>query len=375
MTAPVRRYPLDPTGRSPNNFIQGEEHVLGPKAGPYHPVAPYYGPFFDDDVTRKVYRNGALLNPEEHYFTQSLVLTPSRDFSGDVCELIILKNMEEGDVIVLEYQTLGGEFQNNMKNIVDLYNAFLLDNRPVDWMRIMNKPMEFPPAYHLHMLKDVIGWETIIVAIERLINVLSLQGVPAFDALIDWVLARTLEVVSEEEIRNARLVDKVVTMRRMLFAMKTLHFNSMKAKPLVDMLPRGEFFTIDVESTNFPDAQRLYWTISHVDSIDPHFPVLGGAFNLEYQQGRIRIPTNGNYPDDGVKTFRVEIRRESLAGPVLCVTRPLYLVYSYNWEFDYGMHENGVWAIPSTLNTPIVEQTAISHNLIIDDHFYEVSHG
>ena len=374
-TALIRRYPLDPTGRSLNNFIQGEQHTLGPAPGPYHPIAPRYGPFFDDNVTRKVYRNGIILNVEENYFTQSLVLTPSREFSGDVCEIIILKNMSEGDVITLEYQCLGGTFQNNMTGLVDLYNAYLKDNRPVDWTRVMNKPTEFPPAYHLHMLKDVIGWETIIVAIERLINVLSLQGVPAFDALVDWVLARTLEVVSEEEIRNSRFVDKIVTMRRMLYAMKTLHYNSMKTKVAETFVKSGEQFAVDVQSTNFPDTQRLYWTIFHIDTVDRNFDFLGGQFLQEYQEGRFRVPTNGGYPDDGIKTFRIEIRREGLTGPVLCMTRPLTLVYSYNWDFDYGMQSNGVWSIPSTINTPLVYESAVSHNLIIDDHFYGISNG
>lgn len=374
-TALVRRYPLDPTGRSPNNFIQGEEHILGPAPGPYHPVAPRYGPFFDNDETRKVFRNGVLINPEEHYFTQSLVLTPSRDFSGDVCELIILKNMVEGDVITLEYQCLGAEFQNNMSGLVDLYNAYIKDNRPVDWTKVLNKPTEFPPAYHLHMLKDVIGWETIIVAIERLINVLSLQGVPAFDALVDWVLARTLEVVSEEEIRNARLVDKVVTMRRLVFAAKALHFNSMKAKAVETTVRYGGQFVINVESTNLPDIERLYWTVQHIDSVDQNFLSTSGSFVMEYQEGRFRVGTNGEFPDNDVQAFRLEIRRESVTGPVLCITRPLYIAYPYDWSYDYGMLSNGVWAIPSTLQTPLVEQTAVSHHLIVDDNFYRISHG
>lgn len=375
MTFPIIRYPLDPTGLSPNNRVQGEEHVLGPKAGPYHPIAPYYGPFFDNDLTLKVYCNNVLQTREQDWFVQNLVLTPSRDFSGDVSELILMKNKNEGDVIHITYQALGGPFQNNMSTLVDLYNAYLVDNRPVDWARVSNKPNEFPPAYHLHMLRDVIGWEPIIVAIERLINTLTLQGIPAFEALIDWVMARTMEIVTEQEIRNMTLTDKTVSFKRLMYAMKTLHFNSMTAVPRKGTMVRGETFTVDIKSTNLPDAQRLYWTIKHESSEPRFFASNNGPVGMEYQEGSIRIPTNVIANIDGVREFRVEIRRESLNGPVICISRPMYLVYSYDWDFDYGMLVNGVWAIPSTLNTVLVEPHAVSHNLIVDDHFYEISHG
>ena len=61
MSFPIRRYPLDPTERSPNNFVTGEEHILGVKAGPYHPIAPFYGPFYNDRTTLMLYRNNDAL--------------------------------------------------------------------------------------------------------------------------------------------------------------------------------------------------------------------------------------------------------------------------------------------------------------------------
>jgi L-aspartate oxidase len=76
----------------------------------------------------------------------------------------------------------------------------------VDWVDgILNKPDGYRPMYHLQLLNSVVGWENVIIAIERLGHALCLQHVPAFDALIDWVEAKVLETVSEEEIRNARI--------------------------------------------------------------------------------------------------------------------------------------------------------------------------
>ena len=105
------------------------------------------------------------------------------------------------------------------------------------------------------------------------------------------------------------------------------------------------------------------------------FAFNSGLLGMEFQEGLIRIPTQVLANIDGVREFRVEIRRESITGPVICITRPMYLVYSYDWDYDYGLLMNGVWPMAATLNTMLVEPHATSHNLIVDDHFYEISHG
>lgn len=191
MSFPIRRYPLDPTGLSMNNYVSGEEHVLGAKSGPYHPVAPFYGPYYNDEATLRVYKEGTLLSRGVDYWGVNLIQDETARFSGEVCEILILKGMSEGDVVTISYQNLGGLFQNHAKGLVDLYNAYLADNRPIDWTQgLKNKPSSFPPSYHLHMLNDVVGWESIIVVLERMISAITLQNVPAFESLIDWVNTR-----------------------------------------------------------------------------------------------------------------------------------------------------------------------------------------
>lgn len=191
MTLPVVRYPLDPTGLSPNNFVSGEQHILGTKSGSYHPVAPFYGPYYNDDITLKVYHGATLLVKGVDYWSINLIQDATALFNKEVCEVLIIKNRQAGDTITLYYQNLGGLYQNHAKGIADLYAATLADNRPIDWSTgVVNKPGGYNPAYHLHMLSDVVGWEPLIVAIERLINVLALRNVPAFEALIDYVNAK-----------------------------------------------------------------------------------------------------------------------------------------------------------------------------------------
>ncbi len=377
MSYPIRRYNEDRTGRNPANFIANEEHILGPKRGQWHPIAPLYGPYFYDPETLLVTRNGVRQNFDVDFKSVNLVNEPSMDTAGNVMELLMLKNFNQGDRVTISYQTLGGPLQNNMKSLVDLYNAFLNDNRPVDWVDgILNKPDGYRPMYHLQLLNSVVGWENVIIAIERLGHALCLQHVPAFDALIDWVEAKVLETVSEEEIRNARDVNKSVTMRRLLYAQRKLHFNAMTLSVEQPTRKFGMPFTVHVKSTFLPDEEKLFWTIKHMDTTDATFDKLSGSFTHKEQESFVRIYTKAIPNGVGSANFRVEIRRESVTGPVIAYTRPLTVIYSYLWDFDYGKMNNGVWTLPSTLHSGLVDFNAESAFLIPDDTFYgEWNHG
>ncbi len=377
MSYPVKRYPLDPTGESPNNFVSGEEHILGPKAGPYHPIAPLYGPFYNDLDSLRIYVNGvALLAPGVDYWCTNLISDETAKFSKEVSEIIIVKGRNEGDVITIDYQNVGGDMQNHSKGLVTLYDAFLKDNRPIDWSKgLKGKPETYPPAYHLHLLSDVVGWEHMIVAIERLINVLTLRNVPAFEALIDWVQARTLEVVTEEEILALSHVSKIVTAQRLLFASKKINFNGIRINPRQIKRGINEHFVLDIKSTNFDDGEPLFWNIRHRNSFPHMFSKTSGVLRIVGNEGVIVINSSTNPGNKGVYEFVVEIRRNSFEGPAIAESRVLFLVLSNEWDFDYGLLNNGVWSTPSTCQTPLVQPSAESMFLIIDDYFYEVSNA
>lgn len=373
MSFPIIRYPLDPTGLSLNNFVQGEEHVLGVKAGPYHPLAPFYGPYYNSRDTLTVYAGTTLLEYQVDYWSTNLIQDATARFSGEVCELIIVKNRTEGEVITLNYQNVGGLFQNHAKGLVDMYNAFLADNRPVDWVTgVRNKPTAYPPSYHLHLLSDVVGWESLIVAIERLINALTLRNVPAFEALIDWVMARVLETVSEEEIRNAQQVDKFVTLRRLLFANKTLNFNAITFRTKIPSVRQGNSFDLTISSTNFPAVEVLYWTIEHIDTEDNMFVSVNGSVTVNDQEGSFRIPTL-IIEIEGNRLFKVHLRRNSVTGPILSTSRTLELKLKPIFDIDYGLLINSISGIPTTQESHLVWKTPESMFLIQDDYFYEVS--
>lgn len=374
MSFPARRYSEDPTGRSPNNLVASEIHTVGALAGPYYPIAPHYGPFFNDRTTLLVLKNGVPMEYETSYRCMNLVLDATSKFSGPVCELLILQDLKEGDTISISYQTLGGLFQNHAKGLSDLYQAWLLDGRPVDWTRVKHKPNAYPPAYHLHMLSDVIGWESMIVAIERLINALTLRSVPAFEALIDWVMARSYEVASEEEIRNIEKIDRMITLRRLVFASETMNFNAVSVVPSKRVLKNGDFFRINVKSTNFPRREKLFWSLEHENTTPGDFPLLSGVFIMQDQEGGFYVPTR-SLVRTGERNFRVVIRRNAADGPILATSPQLTIIYTWEWDFDYGLLANGMWAIPSTTDSTLVGLTPEGGFLIPDNYFYQHSHA
>lgn len=372
MSFPIQRYKLDPTGHSPNNFISGEEHTLGARHGPYHPLAPLYGPFYNDINTFSVYKNNERLEYGLDYWSTNLIQDGTAKFSYEVCEVIILKGCSEGDVVVLNYQCLGGLYQNHAKGLVNLYNAYLADNRPVDWTKgLVNKPSEYPPSYHLHMLQDVVNWESIIVAIERLINALTLKNVPAFEALIDWVIARTLETVTEQEIEIASPVDKVVTMRRLLYSTRILNYNGVTIKPREARKRQGEFFILDISSTNFPNQTKLFWELEHVTSFPGMFKTESGTLEINDQETFFYLNTTKQKTTTGEFDFRIRLKREDKNGVLLSTSKLLTLVYTPIWETDYGLMQNGLWSIPTTQLSHIVWQTPEAMFLIPDDNYYK----
>lgn len=374
MSFPARRYSEDPTGRSPNNLVASEIHTVGPMPGPYFPIAPNYGPFFNDRETLLVLKNGIPMEYETSYRCMNLVLDATSKFSGPVCELLILQDVVEGDSISISYQCLGGLYQNHAKGLADLYQAWLLDGRPVDWTRIRNKPNAYPPAYHLHMLSDVIGWQTMVVAIERLINALTLRSVPAFEALIDWVMARSYEVATEEEIRNIEKIDRLISLRRLVFAAETMNFNAITVTPSKRVLKNGDYFRINVRSTNFPRREKLFWSLEHESTAPGDFQVLAGEFIVQDQEGGFYVPTR-SLVRSGERKFRVVLRRNGPTGPILASSPALTIIYTWEWSMDYGQLQNGLWALPTTTDSVLVGTSPEGTFLIPDNYFYQNSNA
>jgi hypothetical protein len=167
------------------------------------------------------------------------------------------------------------------------------------------------------MLEDVVGFEPVIVALERIRNAITLSDVPAFQALIDWVLANRYEAVTEIEIRNSIPVDKVVTFDKLLFALDQLNFNGVTWTYSKTVMSNNDNLSISVSCTNIPDGTSLFWTVEHIDTSASDFNMLSGPLTITAGRASFNISLQQGYEGEPGEKFKILLRKQSVSGSIL----------------------------------------------------------
>lgn len=281
-TSPLIRYPLDPTGLNPDNFINGEIKTLSLSL--LRAVAPMYSPFYTESFTAYDNGNGRPLTRGVDYQIVDMLQSATLKFGKEIAQVVLIINSDVSNEIRINYQTLGGLFQNNSEGLANLYDAVMGDNRPIDWSRVLNKPTEYTPTLHNHLLEDIYGFESVIVALERIRNAIVLSDVPAFEALVDWVKANS---------SNAVIVDETVS-----------------------VMNKDTEQVFHINTCNNRNGSQYFWKVVHKGTTtDLNFDLFTGSINIFQNKGQFALKTSlrlarGNQP------FDVVITRDSLNGPV-----------------------------------------------------------
>jgi hypothetical protein len=312
---PLIRYPLDPTGLNPDNRVVGEVKTLANTQ--VKAVVPTYGPIYTDGlVVIDTVTNEPLVKNVDYSCVQMLQEATLR-FGKEICEVILIKKPDVSSTVRINYQVLGGLFQHNAEGVESLYQTLINDNRPIPWDSVLNKPFEYPAALHRHMLEDVVGFEPVVVALERIRNAITLSDVPAFQALIDWVLTNRYETVTEIEITNSIPVDKVVTFDKLLFALDQLNFNGITWSYDKTAITNNDNLNVSVSCTNMPDGTNLFWTIEHIDTTASDFNMLSGPLTIMAGRASFNISLQQGYEGEPGEKFRVLLRKQSITGSIL----------------------------------------------------------
>jgi hypothetical protein len=103
--------------------------------------------------------------------------------------MILIISPAVSSSVRINYQVLGGHFQNDASGIISLYETAMTDDRPIAWENIVDKPAAYVPSLHRHLLEDLYGFEAVVASLERVRGAILLSDVPAFEAMIDWVNA------------------------------------------------------------------------------------------------------------------------------------------------------------------------------------------
>lgn len=294
-SSPLIRYNLDPTGQSPDNFINGEVKTLS--ISPLRAIAPAYGPFYSETLYLYDHGTGGLLLRGRDYQIVDLLQSATLKFGKEIAQIVLITNQSVSNQVRLNYQCLGGLYQNNAEGLVDLYNTVMADARTVDWTQVLNKPTEYTPTLHRHLLDDVYGFEPIVVELERIRNAIILSDVPAFEALIQWVKDNTIGNV----------------------------FTS----PVIPLVNRSDLITFNVTTSHVHNGEKLYWSIVHHGTRNINFTTKSGEMTIFQNQSSFSVKMSSRAPIRD-KTFDIIIRKDNPNGLIATTIEGI----TYNGQDD-----------------------------------------
>lgn len=162
------RYEFDKSGRNPNNLVSEEGHVLNDRE--VRIISPRHAHFYIESVVIKDKKNNQVV-PRASYFFEDTSETIAGLTGLGAASTIVLVDKTVSKNISVTYQAVGGQFTSiDIPALQNKLNSLNLDNRPVSWLNIANKPDAFPPAEHFHPIWQTYGYEGLIYVIERLIK-------------------------------------------------------------------------------------------------------------------------------------------------------------------------------------------------------------
>jgi hypothetical protein len=210
-----------------------------------------------------------------------------------------------------------------------MYQNYLNDNRTVNWEDVVNKPLQYPPALHNHFLNDIYGFEYVVVALERIRNAIILSDVPAFESVIDYVKQHVLPIATTEEIDNINPTNKLMTLELLLYSLDKLNFNGLTLSKDTSTVKNNSNIPYLLSSTNLADDTILYWTIEHITTQPSDFNLVNGIIRINSNRGRFNIPIANTAINEKPEQFKVDIRKNSITGPILLTTNVITITEKY----------------------------------------------
>lgn len=184
MTLNVTRFPLDPTGVSPDNLVQGEIHDMVRRK--VRAIATEYGGFFTNSLKITDTATNAVLAANQYYAAELYEL-PTAKYGKEICGIIVITDEAVGDQVSIDYQCLGGEYSTSLTAVIQQIANLNLDDRPVAWPNIIAKPSEYPPSHHLHDIGDVYGFEYVVHALDRVRAAIEMGDSASHDAILKYI--------------------------------------------------------------------------------------------------------------------------------------------------------------------------------------------
>lgn len=161
-------YPLDPSGVSPTNLVEGEIHsVSEAKFRDYNFIVPNFAPFFVDNFQMIFTYNGEsrVLEEDVDYSFALEYVTGTRTYGKAMYGAITLHNLNINGLVSLRYQTLGGDQVADRLQILTNLADRAYNPRTTIWDIITNVPNALPPTPHYQDYDNFYGQEQVVSAL------------------------------------------------------------------------------------------------------------------------------------------------------------------------------------------------------------------
>lgn len=205
----INKYPIDLTGKNPNNFIVGEPHDLNVSvSGPNRVFVPLYGGFYTADI--KLYdATGQILTPNVDYVASYLYEEASLRSGLEVCGAVVVTNPNVANTVYMDYQVVGGDYAVSTHALEQVIEALDEDERPVQWGNITGKPDTYPAAGHRHALWELYGFEYVVIELERVAQAIVAGYQPSLDEVRAYALSLFNEGLDHTNWVDGKLDDHV----------------------------------------------------------------------------------------------------------------------------------------------------------------------
>ena len=305
------RYAYDPTGSNPDNLVVNEEIRLSTRE--LRAAVPMHGPFYVeslrvyDKYTMQPLKRITKDSPTGDFSVPMISQEATLKLGQEVADTFLIMATQPTDTILVTYQAVGGNFQRNIQNVVNIFEAFLNDNRKVDWVTgIYGKPTHYPPGPHPTHMVDIFGFESMNFMLERIYQAILLGNTPAYEMILD---ALNKNKASKEDVDEGRINDKLVPLDVLQYATNKYNYNQISLTPMEGFAGNGRSVRLEVTATNAPLVDRLYWTIEHITTKHDDFVTNSGSFALNKGEGYFYIQTALTLAAENDEKFRILLRR------------------------------------------------------------------
>lgn len=205
-TPVVHKYPLDPTGTAPSNFVDNEEHIL--EVGQVRVIVPRAGHFFSKSATLINLDTGQPLIPTLDYKFLYHNPVAGKEFGQQVTAAIGILNESINGTIAVTYQAVGGKYESVNDAVIQALTTIQNDNRKVDFSTgVTGKPHTYPPSEHMHHRKDIYGMDEAVMAWNGVEDALNNWRHEGFDAIWTELDKRTRNDDNVQHITGKGIIE------------------------------------------------------------------------------------------------------------------------------------------------------------------------